>query len=139
MMMAQGSGAVVNVSGETGIAVLPSPFRSTCTGPSKAAQNRLTKILASELGEFGIRVNSVVPGFVHIEEKVQRWEQAVRSAHPDDEDLGDRHDWGRSIARPGHEWGSVEEIVNAIVFLASDRASFVVGAALVVDGGQDKS
>ena len=49
MMIAQGAGRIVNVSGETGIMTLNPPFLSSCTGPAKAAEIRFSKVLANEL------------------------------------------------------------------------------------------
>ncbi len=140
MMIAQGSGSVINISGQTGIKVMPVPFRSSCTGPTKAAQIRLTKVLATELGEHNIRVNCVVPGFVYTEEKFDKWEHEIAKEELDESAAaGTRREWGRDIARPDHEWGTAEELANVIVFAASERSSFVVGAIIVVDGGDDKS
>jgi NAD(P)-dependent dehydrogenase (short-subunit alcohol dehydrogenase family) len=90
---------------------------------SKGAINAMTKALAKELGEFGIRVNGVAPGFTlsdgvkanpHQIEKLQ--EISVKS---------------RVIARDQLP----EDVVGAVVFLASDDAAFMTGQTLVVDGG----
>jgi 3-oxoacyl-[acyl-carrier protein] reductase len=142
MMIEQGGGVVVNVTGETAIRVTQPPFRSSCTGPAKAAENRLSKILGTELGEHGIRVVAVVPGFVNTEERFARWGEGLAGGLGGDDDTAaaeHRREWGRGIARPGHEWGAPQELADLIVFAASDRATFVNGAVLVADGGDDKS
>jgi len=140
MMIEQGGGSIINVTGETGIRVTPPPFRSACTGPAKSAENRLSKVLASELGEYGIRVNAVVPGLVHTEERFAKWEREMAKQQLDvEEAMATRAEWGRNIARPGHEWGRPEELADLIVFAASERSSYVNGAVLVADGGEDKS
>ncbi|WP_433298514.1 SDR family NAD(P)-dependent oxidoreductase [Pseudonocardia sp. CA-142604] len=143
MMIEQGGGVVVNVTGETAIRVTQPPFRSSCTGPAKAAENRLSKILATELGEHGIRVVAVVPGFVNTEERFARWGEGLGDGLDAQNDRAAaaerRREWGRGIARPGHEWGTPQELADLIVFAASKRATFVNGAVLVADGGDDKS
>ena len=140
MMIDQHYGVVINVAGETGIRVLPPPFRSSCTGPAKSAEIRLSKVLATELGEHNIRVNCVVPGYVYTDERFDKWEREVAQGELDEEGArAKRKEWGRNIARPDHEWGTALELANLIVFAASDRASYVNGAVLVADGGEDKS
>jgi 3-oxoacyl-[acyl-carrier protein] reductase len=139
-MIEQGGGVVINVTGETGIKVMPPPFRSSCTGPAKSAENRLSKVLATELGEHNIRVNAVVPGLVNTEERFGKWEREMAKEELDDERAkATRLAWGQGIARPNHEWGTAQELANLIVFAASDRSSFVNGAVLVADGAEDKS
>jgi 3-oxoacyl-[acyl-carrier protein] reductase len=140
MMIAQHYGVVINVAGETGIKVMHPPFRSSCTGPAKSAEIRLSKVLATELGEHNIRVNCVVPGLVYTDDRFGKWEREMAKTELDDEEAkATRKDWGRNIARPDHEWGTAEELANVIVFAASDRSSFVNGAVLVADGAEDKS
>lgn len=139
MMIEQRSGVVINVSGETAIHVTPAPFRSSCTGPAKAAENRLSKILASELGEYGIRVNAIVPGYVNTEERFARWSDQLGGGLDEAAAAQHRREWGSGIARPGHEWGNPRELADLIVFAASARATFINGAVLVADGGDDKS
>jgi 3-oxoacyl-[acyl-carrier protein] reductase len=140
MMIDQHYGVVINVAGETGIKVMPPPFRSSCTGPAKSAEIRLSKVLATELGEHNIRVNCVVPGLVYTEDRFGKWEREMAKEELDEAAAkATRKEWGRNIARPNHEWGTAEELANLIVFAASDRASFVNGAVLVADGAEDKS
>lgn len=140
MMIEQGGATVVNVAGATGIRVTAPPFRSSCTGPAKAAEVRLSRILASELGEHGIRVNCVVPGLVYTEERWAKWEREMAKEELDEDAAGrTMQEWGVGIARPGHEWGSVAELADMIVWASSDRASYVNGAVLVADGADDKS
>lgn len=88
---------------------------------SKAAVVMLTKAMALELAPHDIRVNSVLPGFIDVEEGgrhlAESYRQAARAAIP--------------RGRPGRP----EDIANAIVLLASPLADFVTGTTLVVDGG----
>ena len=69
MMIAQGGGRIVNVSGQTGIMTLNPPFLSSCTGPAKSAEIRFSKVLANELAPHNIRVNCVIPGFINTPER----------------------------------------------------------------------
>jgi len=140
MMIEQGGAAVVNVTGKTSVQVMPPPYRSSCTGPAKAAENRLTRVLATELGEYNIRVNAVVPGLVNTEERWAKWEREMAKRELDEAEAeATRTEWGKGIVRPGHEWGRPEELADLVVFAASDRASFITGAILVADGGEDRS
>ncbi|MCL2394995.1 MAG: SDR family oxidoreductase [Acidimicrobiaceae bacterium] len=140
LMIAGGGGSIVNVSGETGIRVTPPPFLSSATGPAKAAEIRLSKILAAELGPKGIRVNVVVPGLILTPERFAKWEREMAKSELDEEAAAEtRLEWGAGISLPGHRWGTPEEIASAIAFAASERSGFTTGAAIVVDGGDDKS
>lgn len=140
MMIEGGGGVVLNVAGATGVRVTAPPFRSACTGPAKAAEVRLSKVLASELGEHNIRVNAVVPGLVYTEERFAKWEREMAKRDLDPQEVTETMlDWGRGIARPDHRWGTVEEIADLIVYACSERSSYLNGAVLVVDGADDKS
>jgi NAD(P)-dependent dehydrogenase (short-subunit alcohol dehydrogenase family) len=89
-------------------------------GPAKFAASGLTKHLAVELAAQGIRVNAVAPGTIRT--------KAVARMDPEGIKAGiARHPMGRI--------GEPEEVASAILFLASDEASFITGAILPVDGG----
>lgn len=114
-----GKGAIVNLASTLG--VVAAPNRAAYTA-SKHAVVGLTKEMAMELGEKGIRVNAVGPGVIRTpltERYFQDAEQAQR--------IKDLH----AMAR----WGEPDEIAKAILFLASDEASFCTGTTLIVDGG----
>ena len=119
-MLAQGSGSVINVASVAGLAGTP---MMAAYGASKAAVISLTRTLAQEWGTSGVRVNALCPGWTRTDLNRDLW------SGPDG---GAAFVATQAMKR----WGSVEEMVGPVVFLASDASSFVTGQALVVDGGQ---
>jgi NAD(P)-dependent dehydrogenase (short-subunit alcohol dehydrogenase family) len=111
-------GAIVNIASISGLRA--STLR-VAYGTSKAAVIQLTRQQAVELGEHGIRANCVCPGPVKT-----KLSMAVHSP----EIIAAYHD---SI--PLNRYGSEREIAEAIGFLCSDKASYITGQALAVDGG----
>ena len=117
LMAKRGKGAIVNVS--TMVADYGAPGMSLY-GSSKAAINLLTKVWAAEYGPSGVRVNAVSPGPTRTEGTDAMGEGLERLA----------------AEAPAHRPATADEIAEAIVFLATDRASFIHGAKLAVDGGR---
>ena len=113
-----GGGSIVNIS--SGAGIIGSGFAAAYHG-TKGAVRILTKTAAIEYAKEGIRINSVHPGVVDTEmirgAMNQEGMQAVTRAHP----LG--------------RMGTAEDIAYGVLYLASDEASFVTGAELVIDGG----
>jgi 3-oxoacyl-[acyl-carrier protein] reductase len=118
------SGAIVTISSSAGLQASMTGVQAYCA--SKHAIVGLTRQLAHELGPFGIRVNSVAPGFVVTNPATSR-QWASYDDKRRDELVG-------SVARK--RLGSVDEIANAVHFMASDRASFINGQILEVNGGR---
>jgi NAD(P)-dependent dehydrogenase (short-subunit alcohol dehydrogenase family) len=121
-MLSNGGGSIVCLSSISGMA---GQARQSTYGPAKFVATGLTKHLAVEWAKHGIRVNAVAPGTINTE-RVQRlpeepggpeYLETIKAAHP----------MGRL--------GEPSEVAEAILFLASDRASFITGAVLPVDGG----
>lgn len=119
-MIAQGSGSIVNI---TSISGLRASTLRVAYGTSKAGLMHLTKQQAAEWGEVGIRVNAVAPGPVDT-----AMAKAVHSA-------AIRADYHNAI--PLNRYGLETEIAEAIWFLCSDKASYITGQTLAVDGGFD--
>ena len=111
-------GAVVNIASISGLRA--STLR-VAYGTSKAAVIQLSKQQAVELGEYGIRVNCVAPGPVRTKLAMAVHSQAIIDAYHD--------------AIPLARYGSEREIAEAIVFLCSDKASYITGQVLAADGG----
>ena len=116
-MVAAGSGVILNASSVVG---LYGNFGQTNYVATKAGVIGMTKTWARELGRKGIRVNAVAPGFIATE-MVQKMPEKVIE--------------GMVAKTPIGRMGKPEDIANAYVFLASDKASFIHGTVLSVDGG----
>jgi 3-oxoacyl-[acyl-carrier protein] reductase len=121
-MVSRRKGSILNIS-SVGAFAAQQGAAAYCA--SKAGMTGLTKAMALELAPFGIRVNAIAPGDVVVE-KNQEIRQELLDLEVDPAYL--RH-------TPLGRRGQPEEIGEAAVFLASDEASFVHGATLVVDGG----
>ena len=121
-MLQTGGGAIVCLSSISGVA---GQARQSTYGPAKFAASGLTKHLAVEWADKGIRVNAVAPGTIRTE-AVRRLPDQPGGAEYVSEIIKN-HPMGRL--------GEPEEVAKAIAFLASDDASFITGAILAVDGG----
>ena len=126
-LRARGGGAIVNNASDWGL-VAGSGVAAYCT--SKGAVIQLTKAMALDHAREGIRINAVCPG----DTLVERWLEGGYAARRE-EGTSDQEIAAMGAALPLGRVGRAEEIANAVVFLASDEASFMTGATLVVDGG----
>jgi NAD(P)-dependent dehydrogenase (short-subunit alcohol dehydrogenase family) len=125
-MREQGSGAIVHVSSAAVLTPM-GPFLHYTA--AKAALENYSRGLALELAPAGVRVNTVTPG---------------RTATPGGETV--REQWAALVTAPGRveadgavplgREGRPEDIAHAVLFLASDRAGWLTGSSLVVDGGE---
>lgn len=112
-------GAIVNVSSQAGLVALRG---HVSYGSSKAALDNITRVSALELGQHGIRVNSVNPTVVMTEMSAFYWGRP-EIAEP------------FMAAMPLGRWATADEIAAPIVFLLSDGAAMITGVSLPVDGG----
>jgi NAD(P)-dependent dehydrogenase (short-subunit alcohol dehydrogenase family) len=117
-MRERGGGAIVNVASATVFSGSPEWAHYVA---SKGGVIALTRVMAREAGEFGIRVNALAPGFILTE--------ASREMIEDAETYGVARG---SIKRSAHP----EDVVGAAVFLALGASEFITGQTLIVDGGR---
>jgi NAD(P)-dependent dehydrogenase (short-subunit alcohol dehydrogenase family) len=120
-MEKSGGGAIVNISSN---ASLRGQAYNTAYAVAKGGVNILTKSSAAEHGSHGIRINAVSPGVIRTPGVEKYFEEQPKMAE------------GLKRAAVMNRLGEPEEIAEAVTFLSSDRASFITGQLLSVDGGQ---
>ncbi|MDQ0392044.1 SDR family NAD(P)-dependent oxidoreductase [Labrys monachus] len=123
-MKRKGSGRIVNISSGAGLGISLTGIQAYAS--AKAGQIGLTRQLAHELGPFGITVNNVAPGFVRSNPTTERQWEAMGEA-------GQRKLIDNIALK---KLGSPQDIVNAVLFFASDLAGWITGQVLSVDGGK---
>lgn len=116
-MIASGGGAIVNVGAVSALRASPGQVNYAA---SKGGLVAFTRALGAELGARGIRVNAVIPGAI-----------SAGLAARVDRRIAERI----RAAIPLQRFGTAEEVARAVLFLASDEATYIIGHALVVDGG----
>jgi NAD(P)-dependent dehydrogenase (short-subunit alcohol dehydrogenase family) len=123
-MKAQGGGSIVNTSSNSGVFLDRGMLAYITT---KAAVIMMTKQIALDYAKYSIRCNALCPGWVDTPFN----EPYIRQ-------MGGRAAIEKHVSEtiPMRRWASVEEIAESILFLASDRSSFMTGHALVIDGGE---
>ncbi len=119
-MVEQGSGSIINIASVAGVVALRLQIGFVA---AKAAVIRMTEAMACELGPRGVRVNAVSPGSTLVD--------ATRKLFYENEAVASRLVSFIPQGRPGE----AAEVARAVLFLASDAASYVNGHNLVVDGG----
>jgi NAD(P)-dependent dehydrogenase (short-subunit alcohol dehydrogenase family) len=118
-MLGRGSGSVINVASVAGVRSSP---LLTFYGAAKAAVINLTKSLAIEWGESGVRVNAIAPGWIKTDLNKALWSDPATAE-------------GMIRGVPLKRFGEVDDIAGAAIFLASDAAAYVNGHTIVIDGG----
>ena len=119
-MLQTGGGAIVNISSNSS---LKGQAFNTAYAAAKGGVNILTKSAAAEYGGQGIRINAVSPGVIRTPGVEKYFEEQPKIAE------------GLKKAAVMNRLGEPEEIAEAVTFLSSDRASFITGQLLSVDGG----
>ena len=119
IMMRQREGAIINMASVVGV---HGNAGQANYAASKAGMIALAKSVAQEMGMKGIRANAIAPGFI---------ETAMTAQLPDEI----REQWKQKI--PLRRGGTVEDIANTAVYLASDLSSYVSGQVIQVDGGMN--
>ena len=119
-MLESGGGAIVNISSN---ASLKGQANNTAYAAAKSGVNLLTMSSAAEYGDKGIRINAVSPGVIHTPGLEKYFEEQPKIAE------------GLKRKAVMNRLGEPEEIAEAVTFLSSDRASFITGQLLSVDGG----
>ena len=123
-MKKAGKGRVINISSGAGRGISLTGIQAYAS--AKAGQIGLTRQLAHELGPFGITVNCIAPGFVLSNPTTEKQWQAMGKEGQE-----------ALIARTAmRRLGTVDDIANAVMFLASDQAGWITGETLGVDGGK---
>ncbi len=123
-MMAQRSGAIVNISSNAGMTGVKGGAHYSS---AKAALQMFTTVTAAEWGRYGIRCNCVAAGMIASPRAVEAWKAAGLDPN------------GMASAIPLKRPGTPEEIANMIVFFASDAASYITGQTVAVNGGPSLS
>ena len=119
-MLKQGGGAIVNSSSVAGLVGIP---KQPIYVASKHGVSGMTKSTAVEYAHKGIRINAVCPGLIDT--------PLMERIYASNSGLREEADSWQPIGRPGKP----EEIAEAVIWLCSDKASFVVGHMMTVDGG----
>ena len=122
-MRAAGGGSIINISSIAGmVGLAPANGAAAAYAASKGSVRLLTKSTAVQYGSEGIRCNSVHPGFI------ETAMTELRLSQPGARDEA-------AAATPLRRIGTVDDIANGVLFLASDESSFMTGSEMVIDGG----
>lgn len=120
-LMKNGGGGIINISSTAGLRAAPG---MGIYGIAKAGMNMLTRVLAKELAPYGIRVNAVAPGMVETEFSQPFWgNEAIFKELVKGIPLG-------RIAK-------IDDVVETVAFLASDRSAYLTGEVITLSGGSE--
>jgi 3-oxoacyl-[acyl-carrier protein] reductase len=126
-MIEQNGGSIVLISSITGYEALPAPIPYSV---AKAGLILVCKNLSRYFASHNIRINAVAPGNIFVKEGT--WDRKIK-----EDPRGVKQYIETEV--PMKRFGKPEEIADAVLFLASERASFITGTCLIVDGGQTRS
>ena len=129
VMVAQGSGSIVNMA--SAAIDQPAP-RLAPYGMAKAALVQLTKVLATEIGPIGVRVNAVAPGYIVTGMTNRAW---VAEDGTEDEEAKAAVTAQMAKGAPLRTVGEPDDIAYAVLYLASDASKFMTGQILRPNGG----
>ena len=130
LMPRDGSGRIVNISGVAGTAVW---MPALTHGLNNSAMNQATMYLAQDLASDGITVNAVVPGLVGTEGRDIWAENMAKQQGKTKADF--LAEFCKRMGILSGRWAEMDEVASAVVYLASDRARYITGSRLVIDGG----
>jgi 3-oxoacyl-[acyl-carrier protein] reductase len=130
LMPHDGSGRIINISGVAGTAVW---MPALTHGLNNSAMNHATTYLAQDLAGDGITVNAVVPGLVGTEGRDIWAENTARQQGKTKADF--LAEFCKRMGILAGRWAEMDEVASAVVYLASDRARYITGSRLVIDGG----
>jgi 3-oxoacyl-[acyl-carrier protein] reductase len=129
-MAKDGSGRIINISG-TGGSLVWAP--ALTTGLNNAAMNHVTTYLAQDLTADRITVNALIPGLVGTEARHAWAENMAKQQNVTKEEF--LSGFCKRMGILAGRWADMDEIADTAVFLASDRARYINGSRIVVDGG----
>ncbi len=129
-MAKDGSGLIINITGVAGTAVW---MPALTHGLNNSAMNHATTYLAQDLAAEQITVNAVVPGLVGTEAREVWAENAAKQQGKTKSEF--LAEFCKRMGIVSGRWAEMDEIASAVVFLCSDRARYITGSRLVIDGG----
>jgi len=127
-MMERRYGKIINMSSVTGPMVGAPGGGQTAYGSTKAAVVGFTKALALETAQYGINVNTILPGYIYSPGAF-----GLRGSSGDKDAEEKMREFGYKI--PVGRQGTPEDVGNLVLFLASDESSYLTGSEIVIDGG----
>ena len=131
-MMAQNSGVIVNIGSDAGR--VGEPIYPTYSAV-KAGVIAFTKAIAKDVGKYGIRVNCVSPGRTNVERLVLAEKELMEKGSPEEVEKYKNRMEKTLKLYPLRRFGTPQDLANMVVFIASDRCSYVTGQTISINGG----